>query len=36
MEIQSSIKALANATDALDSKQSPCQVQLLSSASTAY
>lgn len=36
MEIQASFKALANATDALDSKQSPCQVVLANSSVTAF
>lgn len=36
MELQAQIKALMNATDALDSKQSPAQIQLLSTQSTAY
>lgn len=36
MEIASTIKALANATDALDSKQSPAQVVFLTSASAAF
>lgn len=36
VEIQSTIKALANATDALDGKQSPAQAVFLTPASTAY
>lgn len=36
MEIQSTIKALMNATDALDTKQSPAQAIFLTPASTAF
>jgi hypothetical protein len=36
MEVQAQFKGLMNATDALDSKQSPCQVQLSSTAQTAF
>jgi hypothetical protein len=36
MEISATVKALANATDALDSKQSPAQVVFLTSASSAF
>ena len=36
MEIQAAFKALMNSTDALDSKQSPCQVQIVNTQATAY
>lgn len=36
MEVQAQFKALMNATDALDSKQSPGQVILVNTAATAY